>query len=233
MIKKLRFLLVALIISSATILQAQVTSSSMSGRVIDNEKEPLIGATIVAKHTPTGTVYGTVARNDGSYNLPNMRIGGPYTIEVSYIGYQKTQFDDIILSLGQDLTLNAQLNEDTQMLGEVIIISERNPIFSSNRTGAQEVITRDQMDKLPTVTRSLSDFTKLTPMSSGGNFGGASYRFNNVTVDGASFNNSFGLSSSLGASGVEPISLEALEQVQVMIAPYDVRNGGFTGAGII
>ncbi len=232
MFRKIRFLLVALIISSATILQAQVTSSSMSGRVIDNEKEPLIGATIVAKHTPTGTVYGTVARNDGSYNLPNMRIGGPYTIEVSYIGYQKTQFDDIILSLGQDLTLNAQLNEDTQMLGEVIIISERNPIFSSNRTGAQEVITRDQMDKLPTVTRSLSDFTKLTPMSSGGNFGGASYRFNNVTVDGASFNNSFGLSSSLGASGVEPISLEALEQVQVMIAPYDVRNGGFTGAGI-
>ena len=232
MIKKFRFLLVALILVSATMMQAQVTSASMSGKVTDNKKEPLIGATIVAVHTPTGTVYGTTSRNDGSYNLPNMRIGGPYTIDVSYIGYKTDQYTDFNLSLGQDLTLNVPLNEDTQMLGEVVITSERNPVFSSNRTGAQEVITRDQMDKLPSISRSLSDFTKLTPMSSGGNFGGASYRFNNVTVDGASFNNSFGLSSSLGANGTEPISLEALEQVQVMIAPYDVRNGGFTGAGI-
>lgn len=115
---------------------------------------------------------------------------------------------------------------------EVTVVSDRSGVISSSRTGAQEIITSEKLQKLPTLNRSLDDFTRLAPMSSGKNFGGVSYRFNNVTVDGASFNNSFGLSSSLGASGTEPISLEALEQVQVMIAPYDVRNGGFTGAGI-
>ena len=124
------------------------------------------------------------------------------------------------------------MKEDAQTLGEVLVVADRSSVISSNRTGAQEIITRDKMDKMPSLSHSLTDFTKLTPMSSGSNFAGTSYRFNNVTVDGASFNNSFGLSSSLGAAGTEPISLEALEQVQVMIAPYDVRNGAFTGAGI-
>lgn len=233
MIKKMKFLAAAFMMIWVAVANAQVTTSSMSGRVTDNLKEPLIGATIVAIHTPTGTVYGASTRNDGSYNISNMRIGGPYTIEVSYIGYNTEKLADIHLSLGEDFVLNPVLKEDTQLLDEVVVVGDGNTsVFSSNRTGAQEIITREKMDRLPTVTRSLNDFTKLTPMSSGSNFGGASYRFNNVTVDGASFNNSFGLSSSLGASGTEPISLEALEQVQVMIAPYDVRNGGFTGAGI-
>ena len=233
MIKRLKFLMVALLLAVTATTNAQVTTSSMSGRVTDNAKEPLIGATVVATHTPTGTVYGASTRMDGSYNIPNMRIGGPYTIEVSYIGYNTETLKNVTLSLGEDFVLNSTLKEDTHLLDEVVVVGDRNSsVFSSNRTGAQEIITRDKMDKLPTVTRSLSDFTKLTPMSSGGNFGGTSYRFNNVTIDGASFNNSFGLSSSLGAAGTEPISLEALEQVQVMIAPYDVRNGGFTGAGI-
>ncbi len=233
MIKKMKFLAVAFFLMLATVMQAQVTTSSMSGRVTDNAKEPLIGATVVATHTPTGTVYGASTRMDGSYNIPNMRIGGPYTIEVSYIGYNTETLKNVTLSLGEDFVLNSTLKEDTHLLDEVVVVGDGNTsVFSSNRTGAQEIITRDKMDRLPTVNRSLSDFTKLTPMSSGGNFGGASYRFNNITVDGASFNNSFGLSSSLGAAGTEPISLEALEQVQVMIAPYDVRNGGFTGAGI-
>ncbi|MDR0431601.1 MAG: carboxypeptidase regulatory-like domain-containing protein [Tannerellaceae bacterium] len=215
----------------ATVMQAQVTTSSMSGRVTDADGA-VIGATVVATHTPTGTVYGVSTRADGTYNLPNLRIGGPYTLVVSYIGYHTETFSNINLALGEDFVLNITLKEDTQLLEEIVVVGERNSIISGNRTGAQEIITREKMDKLPTINRSLSDFTKLTPMSSGSNFGGVSYRFNNVTVDGASFNNSFGLSSSLGASGTEPISLEALEQVQVMIAPYDVRNGGFTGAGI-
>ena len=161
-----------------------------------------------------------------------MRIGGPYTVEVSYIGYITKTFSNIQLSLGEELTLNVSLSKDTQLLDEVVVTGIQSSVMNANRTGAQEIVTREKMDKLPTFNRSLNDFTKLTPMNSGGNYGGISYRFNNVTVDGASFNNSFGLSSALGATGAEPISLEALEQIQVMIAPFDVRNGGFTGAGI-
>ena len=153
-------------------------------------------------------------------------------VEFSYIGYNTESRTGINLVLGEDLKLNVVMREDTQALDEVVVVADKNPIISGSRTGAQEIITREKMDKLPTINRSLDDFVKLTPMSSGKNFGGVSYRFNNVTVDGASFNNSFGLASALGASGTEPISLEALEQVQVMIAPFDVRNGGFTGAGI-
>ena len=225
------FFLLMLFIVGTLSSYSQVTTSSIAGRVTDGQ-EALIGATVRATHEPSGTVYGGMTRTDGTYNLLNMRIGGPYTIEFSYLGFQARSFSNIFLTLGEELTLNASLTEDTKLLGEVVVIGSQTSIMSSNRTGAQEIITREKMDKLPTLNRSLNDFTKLTPMSSSGNFGGVSYRFNNVTVDGASFNNSFGLSSALGASGVEPISLDALEQVQVMIAPFDVRNGGFTGAGI-
>lgn len=211
---------------------AQVTTSSISGKVLDSKKEALPGATVVAKHTPTGTIYGTLVLSDGRYNISGMRVGGPYEIEVSFMGYSTQKANSLFLTVGEEATLNFSLVENTLEIGEVIALGSKNQKFSSNRTGAQEVFTNETMEKLPTINRSLSDFTKLTPMSSGGNFGGTSYRYNNVTVDGASFNNSFGLSSSLGASGTEPISLEAIDQIQVMIAPYDVRNGAFTGAGI-
>jgi hypothetical protein len=216
----------------ACVSYAQVTTGSITGTVKDNHGEPLAGAAIVAVHVPTGTKYYTTADGKGNYQMQNMRIGGPYSLEFSFVGFTPKSFNNITLTLGEDYKQNVVLTEDTQLLDEVVVVGVQNPIISSTRTGAQEIVTRDKMDKLPTLNRSLNDFTKLTPMSSGGNFGGTSYRFNNVTVDGASFNNSFGLSSALGASGTEPISLEALEQVQVMIAPYDVRNGGFTGAGI-
>lgn len=210
----------------------QVTTASMYGKVSAVNGETLPGATVKAVHTPTGTVYGAVTNTNGNYNIPNMRIGGPYTIEISFVGFGTETINNIELSLGEERNLNFVLREDSQSLDEVIVTATRSPVISSNRTGAQEIITSEKMNKMPTIDRSLSDFTRLTPMSSGNNFAGTSYRFNNVTVDGAFFNNSFGLSSSLGASGTEPISLEAIEQVQVMIAPYDVRNGAFTGAAI-
>lgn len=229
---KFRLLLVILLMGLVSHTYAQVTTASMSGKLLDVNNESLIGATVRAVHTPTGTVYSTASNANGNFVLQNMRIGGPYTVEISYIGYNKEVVKNIQLSLGENYTLNSVLKEDSHALSEVVVVSDKSAVISSNRTGAQEIITRDRMDKLPTLNRSLDDFTKLTPMSSGKNFAGTSYRFNNVTVDGASFNNSFGLSSALGASGTEPISLEALEQVQVMIAPYDVRNGAFTGAAI-
>jgi hypothetical protein len=211
---------------------AQVTTSSISGIITDTKGASIVGTTIIAVHIPTGTKYSATSDARGNYQLQNMRIGGPYTVDFSFLGFVSRSFNNITLALGEDYKLNATLTEDAKLLDEVVVIGNPNPVISASRTGAQEIITRDKMDKLPTFNRSLNDFTKLTPMGSGNNFGGVSYRFNNITVDGASFNNSFGLSSALGASGVEPISLEALEQIQVMIAPYDVRNGGFTGAGI-
>ena len=211
---------------------AQVTTSSVSGKVLDAKNEPLPGATIVAKHVPTGTSYVALVSGDGRYSISGMRVGGPYEIEVSFIGYNKQKSSDLFLTVGEEASLNFSLAENNVEIGEVIALGSKNQKFSSNRTGAQEIFTTESMEKLPTISRSLSDFTRLTPMNSGGNFGGTSYRYNNVTVDGASFNNSFGLASSLGASGTEPISLEAIDQIQVMIAPFDVRNGAFTGAGI-
>ncbi|MDR1951023.1 MAG: TonB-dependent receptor, partial [Bacteroidales bacterium] len=210
--------------------QAQVTTASMSGRV-SSGNETLPGATVKATHVPSGTVYGITTRMDGTYTLANMRIGGPYIVQFSFVGYQPQNFENISLTLGENLTLNVSLTEGVALEG-VVVTGFQSTVMNSNRTGAQEVITRETMDRLPTINRSLNDFTRLAPMNNSGNLAGISYRFNNVTVDGASFNNSFGLSSALGASGTEPISLEALEQVQVMIAPYDVRNGGFTGGAI-
>lgn len=232
MFKQMRFFFVLAAIMLATLVNAQVTTSSISGMVTEQNKEPLVGATVKATHTPTGTVYFSTTQMNGKYSIVNARIGGPYLLEISYVGFNTESLSGINLVLGEDQIVNVVLKEDALALGEVLVVGEKNPVISGNRTGAQEIITREKMDLMPTINRSLSDFTKLTPMSSGNNFGGTSYRFNNVTVDGASFNNSFGLSSSLGAAGTEPISLEAIEQIQVMIAPYDVRNGAFTGAGV-
>ena len=230
--KRMRSFLVLAMLFFVIAVNAQVTTASMGGKVVDATNEPLIGATVRAVHNPTGTVYNTITQSNGQYRFQNLRIGGPYTVEFSYVGFNPEKVSNINLVLGEDRTLNVVMKEDAQALGEVLVVADRSSVISKNRTGAQEIITRDKMDKMPSLSHSLTDFTKLTPMSSGNNFAGTSYRFNNVTVDGASFNNSFGLSSSLGAAGTEPISLEALEQVQVMIAPYDVRNGAFTGAGI-
>lgn len=231
MSKRLLFLVFAACMF-VSLVNAQVTTAGLSGKVTEKSGEPMIGVNIKATHTPTGTVYYTVTQNNGTYSFTNLRIGGPYTVDYTYVGFNTESRSGITLSLGEDMKLNVQMKEDTQTLDEVVVVADRTGIMSNSRTGAQEIITREKMEKLPTFSRALTDFTKLAPMSSGSNFGGVSYRFNNVTVDGASFNNSFGLGSKLGASGVEPISLEALEQVQVMIAPFDVRNGGFTGAGI-
>ena len=228
--KKLSFLFLSLF--AICTVSAQVTTSSMGGRVDDADGQPIIGATIVAVHTPTGTQYATASTRDGQFHIGGMRVGGPYTVEASFIGCNTEKFEGVYLTIGEEATLNFTLREDSQTIGEVVVMGKANPVFNANRTGAQEVVTLEMMEKLPTTSRSLDEFVKLTPMSSGKNFAGTSYRFNNVTVDGASFNNSFGLSSALGAAGTEPISLESIEQVQVMIAPFDVRNGGFTGGGI-
>ena len=209
-----------------------VTTASVHGIIADS-KGTIPGATITITHLPTGTVYATASRNDGRYNLPNLRIGGPYTFKVSFIGYKDFIQENINLSIGQDAKIDAKLEDNSTALNEVVVKSTSGKVINSSRTGARETVSRNQIENLPTLNRSLTDFTKLTPSANGLNFGGRSSTFNNITVDGALFNNSFGLSGTLGGqTNSQPISLDAIDQIQVDIAPYDVRQGNFTGAGV-
>ncbi|SHN43123.1 carboxypeptidase regulatory-like domain-containing protein [Chitinophaga sp. CF418] len=225
------------LISLPMLLLAQETTSEIHGQVKDGQTG-VPGAVIIALHNPTGTKYMTTTRKDGRYNVPNVRVGGPYTISVSYIGYKDQKIENVTLSLGQEYTGDFNIVPDTKQLNEVVVKSgKQDKTFNNNRTGAQEIISRDQLEKLPTINRSAQDFTRLEPTTSspigGQSFGGRSNQYNNFTVDGANFNNSFGLSGTLGGqAGAQPISLDAIEQIQVNLAPYDVRQGGFSGAGV-
>jgi len=234
MIKRLLFFIGILICSAATF--AQETTSEIEGRVADGPNG-LAGATVTAIHTPSGTVYSTTTRKDGRFNLPNLRIGGPYTVTVSFVGFKEEKQDNVFLTLGQVFKADFAMSSSSTQLQEVVVATARrqDKVFNNGHTGSQEIISRSQIERLPTVSRSLQDFTRLTPSSSNGGlaFGGQSSQYNNVTVDGANFNNSFGLSGTLGGQAqAQPISLDAIEQIQVAISPFDVRNGGFAGGGI-
>jgi hypothetical protein len=210
-----------------------VTTSSLIGKVTDKSGESLPGAYVMAVHMPSGTRYSTISNNEGRYFIPSMRVGGPYTIEVTFLGYSPKQLDNIILSLGVAGNVSVTLEESDTSLQEVIVTSSS--VFSSDRTGASTAITNQNLTKLPTITRSINDFTRLTPQSNGQSFAGQDGRLNNITVDGSYFNNSFGLGSGSnpgGRTGVSPISLDAIEQISVNVAPYDVRQGNFVGAGV-
>jgi hypothetical protein len=210
-----------------------VTTASLNGTVTDASGETLPGATVIAVHTPTGTQYGTATLPSGRYNLPNVRVGGPYTITVSYIGYQDIKREGINLSLGQNLTVDFQLQSSDVQLSEIVVSGDRNSVISSDRTGAATGISNEQITRLPTLNRSFDDFTRLDPRANGQSFGGRNGGYNNITIDGALFNNAFGLASTVGGqANAQPISLDAIEEIQVSIAPYDVRQGSFTGAGI-
>jgi outer membrane receptor protein involved in Fe transport len=214
-------------------MHAQVTTSSITGSVRDSRGEALIGATVRATHGPSGTTYGATTNVEGRYNIPNVRIGGPYTIEVSYIGFQNQSYTDITLQLGRPYQLDATLSEGGQQLQEVVVSADRTSLFNSTKTGAATNISSTQIATLPTISRSLTDFTRTTPQANGNSFGGRDPRYNNIQVDGANLNNNFGLSNDpLPGGGAQPISLDAYEEISVNLAPYDVRQAGFTGAGI-
>ncbi|QJX47533.1 TonB-dependent receptor [Hymenobacter taeanensis] len=226
--------LVPMAVLSAHLGWAQgTTTSAMNGVITDKSGAGLPGATVIAVHTPTNTQYVAPTNSDGRFNLQNMRVGGPYTIRVTFVGYKESVRDNIFLTLGQNLRLDINLSESEQTLGEVVVSGRQDPVINAGRTGAATTVQREQIERLPTLNRSLNDFTRLTPQANGQSFGGRSSGFNNITVDGAIFNNAFGLQSTVGGqAGAQPISLDAIDQIQVSIAPYDVRQGSFTGAGI-
>lgn len=225
-----------MILSTLSVALSQgVTTSGISGKVISDTGETLPGALVVSVHTPSGTKYSSVTNNEGRYLIPNMRVGGPYLVTVSFIGYSNYQVSDIILNLGVTTNLNVTLKEETLGIDEVLIIADKNPVFSSERTGASTGISNQNLTRLPTISRSINDFTRLSPQASGNSFAGQDGRLNNITVDGSYFNNSFGLGSGSnpgGRTGVSPISLDAIEQISINVAPYDVRQGNFVGAGV-
>jgi len=231
--KQLRqiFAMLLFLFVSAALSGQGSTTSSMSGRIIDSQEENLAGATIVATHVPSGTIYGATANNQGLFSIQGMRPGGPYKVEVSFIGYSKKTFTDINLSLGEIFVLNTGLTESSTELNEVVVVGTKPSKFSTIKTGATTNISGEQMQLLPTINRSINDIARVSPYASGMSFSGGDGRSTNFTVDGSNFNNNFGLSSNLPGGG-NPISLDAIEEVQVVIAPFDVRQTNFIGGGI-
>lgn len=216
------------------ILAQGVTTSTIIGKVVGANGEALPGASVQAVHEPSGTKYGAATLPDGRFSIPGMRVGGPYTITISFVGYESQKIENVYLTLGVALELPVELKEEGTELSEVVITADRSTVFSSDRTGAATSIRRENLTSLPTISRRIGDFTRLTPQASGNNsFANQDNRLNNITVDGSYFNNSFGLAGQPGdRTGVSPISLDAIEQIQVNIAPYDVRQGNFVGAGV-
>ncbi len=222
----------------AASVQAQgVTTATISGRVTDAATgEALPGVNVVAVHVPTGTQYGAATRLDGQYTLQALRVGGPYTVTVSYVGFTTERREGVELALGQNLTLDFRLGEQAIEAGEVEVVGISDPLLNGDRTGASTNISEQTIERLPTISRSLADFARLTPQSTGGSsLGGRNNRYNNIQVDGATLNDVFGLSGT-GAPGgqanAQPIGLDAIQEFNVDIAPYDIRNSGFTGGQI-
>ncbi len=227
--KRLLFLFM-LLVSFTTAMMAQITTSGMGGKVTA-DGEDVIGATIEVVHVPSGTKYQAVTNAKGMYAINGMRPGGPYRVKVSYIGYQSKSFDNVSLQLGQTYNLNVGLNEDAQQLGEVVVNAKATK-FTTEKTGASTNIDNQMLQSMPSVSRSITDYTRLSPYGGNGmSFAGADGRTANFTVDGADFNNNFGLSSALPGGG-SPISIDAIQEMQVVISPFDVRQTNFVGGGV-
>lgn len=209
------------------------TTAALAGNVVDEKGQGLPGASVIAIHEPTGSRYGGSTRADGRYNIVNMRVGGPYKITISFVGYKNAVQSGIVLTLAQELRQNFKLEINQSQLEEVKVIASRSSIINSGRTGAATTVGNNQITTLPTLNRSLGDFARLDPRANGLSFAGRNSLYNNITVDGAFFNNAFALSSTIGGqAGASPISVDAIDQFQVLIAPYDVRQGMATGANI-
>ncbi len=231
-----KFLFSALVVSAMAVgANAQVTTSAISGKVLDETKAPVIGATVVAVHEPSGTLYGAVTNVDGRYTIQGMRTGGPYKIEISYVGYNKTTYTGISLELGNTLSLNAEMKPSSELLDEVVVVAD-----AKANAGAAHNFSTQKIENTPTVDRNVYDIVKNMPMAmtskNGGiTFAGSNNRYNSFQIDGTVSNDVFGLSASGtngGQTGANPISMDAIQEIQVVVAPFDVRQSGFTGGGI-
>ncbi|MBT8283324.1 MAG: carboxypeptidase regulatory-like domain-containing protein, partial [Muriicola sp.] len=240
--KKIYFALAAFLMTAMAFSQG-VTTSAISGKVTDEAGEPLGGASIVAVHVPTGSTYGAAADFDGFYRISNMRSGGPYTITFSYIGFTDNVKNEIYLTLGRASQYNVRLSESATALEEVVISASASGVFGANKTGTETTVSRRDVATLPAASRSIADFVRITPQAqvTEGNDGfsvslaGQNNRYNAIYIDGAVNNDVFGLAGSGtngGQTGVNPFSVDAIETFQINIAPFDVRQSGFSGGSI-
>lgn len=236
--KKLH-LLIAMMLFIVSSAMAQVTTSSLAGKItLEGTGEEVIGATVQAVHVPSGTKYAAVTNADGRYSIQGMRAGGPYTVTVSYIGAQTKEFNNIALSLGETYSLSVWLNEDAKMLSEVNVIGMAG--LSASRTGAAETISGDRIRELPSINHSVADIARINPfvkVTEGGAmyFAGSNNRYNAIQIDGAMSNDVFGLTrngTNGGQAGTQAFSMETIDQLQISIAPFDVRQSGFTGGSV-
>lgn len=230
-----RSLLLCLLLVLAPVLAfAQgVTTGAMTGLVADKAGKPMIGARVIITHEPSGTKYGAITGSTGRYTAPGLRTGGPFTVQISAVGMKTAKFSDIFVKLGENFVQNATIEEGEVKLSEITVTSKKGAVMSSERVGAATNISKETIQTLPTLNRSVQDFTRTTPQANGLSFAGQDARFINFTVDGSIYNNSFGLASLPGGqANATPISLDAIEELQVNLAPFDVRQGGFVGAGV-
>lgn len=221
-------LLLALLAFVVTSAMAQITTSGISGKISSNG-ETVIGATVTATHQPSGTVYRAVTNVDGRYTIQGMRPGGPYKVSISYIGYKDKVFNNVSLSLGETENISCSLQEDAHQLQEVVVSGKAG--LAASRTGAATSMTAEQINNMPSITHGIADVARLNPqliVTNSGNmsFAGTNNRYNNFMIDGAANNDVFGLASSGnngGQAGAQPVSMETIEQIQVSVAPFDVR----------
>ncbi|MCH4147328.1 MAG: carboxypeptidase regulatory-like domain-containing protein [Prevotella sp.] len=234
--RRLHFLVVMMLFFT-TSMMAQITTSGISGKVT-SQGEDVIGATITATHQPSGTVYRAVTNTDGRYTIQGMRPGGPYKVEITYIGHQAKVFNDVSLTLGESQNLSCTLQEDAQQLQEVVVAGKAG--LNATKTGAATSMNAQQISDMPSITHGIADVARLNPQltttnSGAMSFAGTNNRYNSFMIDGAANNDVFGLTSNGsngGQAGAQPVSMETIEQIQVNVAPFDVRQGGFTGGAI-
>lgn len=234
--KQLLTIIVAslVIIWGSNSLMAQgLTTASVSGKILDEGGQGLPGVNVVAIHEPSGTKYGASSTSNGTFQIRNMKIGGPYSFESSFVGYENQKTENVYLKLGESFPLQIQMSTSLTELMTIEITAESG-VINSDRTGAQTSVNSEAIRNMPTISRSQEDLTRLTPQSDGNSFGGRNNLYNNFSLDGSIFNNSFGLDVATpgGQADANPVSIDAIEQMQVSLAPFDVRQGGFTGAGI-
>jgi hypothetical protein len=237
-----KFLLVACMLLGAAGAWSQgITTSAINGVVTDSKGEPLPGASVIAVHKPTGTRYGVSTNLQGRYYFPNVRVGGPYSLTISFTSYTTHEENEFSLALGENRNFTSVLSEESQTLGEVVVTARQDDIINSGRTGASTNISSETLERNPSISRSLNDFTRLTPQAATGlgnggtSIAGKNSRYNNITIDGAVNNDAFGINSSGqpgSNAGTEIVSLDAIKEVSIVVSPYDVTQGSFSGGGI-